>query len=162
MNERPSVYLLRKAEALYEALHFFDNSNDHRIRFLAQIEFWEWEVENLIYSFESFEERSAIWCRPDAILRSLAAHGVSARSKVVRQLEANRRWIAWYARIESPVRAPIEALAQVIEVWNGLLKACERSLFNPRVKEAIELGAHFVADLSKYRKVMPVLAGDGS
>ncbi len=66
---RPSVYLLNKCEAVDKVLDFFLATEgsycrtlaEKRAVFLAQIDFWDWEIENLIFSFDSFMERVKAW-----------------------------------------------------------------------------------------------------
>ena len=67
MKERPSQYLLEKIQAFDTVLDFFGYSSkgvietEKRVIFLITIDFWEWEIENLIYSCQTFKERSQAW-----------------------------------------------------------------------------------------------------
>ena len=168
MVGRPSVYLLKKAECLLEAINFFLGSGrgtwasaaEKRLVFLSQIEFWEWEVDNLVFSFESFAERSVAWENVDEIRKQLARLGISARSKVLHGLEVDRRWSKWYRQQQDPVVAPMEALGSVVSRWNELLDLCEKKLLYPTADEAIKLGAAIVADLAKYRKSLRAAASN--
>ena len=69
-NRRPSVYLQERAEDLWRVLDFF--AAPHRgqaparemlVVFLSQLSFWEWELDNLIYAFTTFEERHSLGAR---------------------------------------------------------------------------------------------------
>ena len=60
---RPSNYLAAKADALSQVITFFkkhDGTAHLLAVFLAQIDFWHWEMENLIFSFDTFEERACL------------------------------------------------------------------------------------------------------
>ena len=60
---RSSLYLVLRAEALLGSLKFFISETDsvrRRVQFLAQSDFWEWEIDNLIYSFTNLASVSAL------------------------------------------------------------------------------------------------------
>lgn len=65
--KKDSLYLLNKCENLKTALDFFSGGNHQipgkirRTIFLLQIDFWDWELEELIFSCKNFSERSAAW-----------------------------------------------------------------------------------------------------
>ena len=66
-TEKNSLYLLNKCENLQKSLSFFSGGNYQtpakirRTIFLLQIDFWDWELEELIFSFKNFSERSYAW-----------------------------------------------------------------------------------------------------
>jgi hypothetical protein len=68
-NRRPSLYLEERCEGLARVLDFFLAPHRSRapgpkemlIVFLSQLGFWEWELDNLIYAFTTFDERATAW-----------------------------------------------------------------------------------------------------
>jgi hypothetical protein len=64
-EKRPSVYLVERSQELGRVLYFFLAPHEGRtpglderlVVFLAQLGFWEWELDNLIYAFTTFAER---------------------------------------------------------------------------------------------------------
>src|SRR5688500_8352071 len=71
-NRRPSVYLEERCANLDQVLDFFlgpsrgqgghgPGADEMLVVFLSQLGFWEWELDNLIYAFTTFEERSKAW-----------------------------------------------------------------------------------------------------
>ena len=86
--QRTSFYLVRRADALSGALRFFaeiegTNGDRRRLQFLAQSDFWEWELDNLIYSFTNLAERSETWCSPHAAVAKLGRLGIVVDTKLV-------------------------------------------------------------------------------
>ena len=63
MHERPSQYLIDKCKSLDTTISFFGHGAvlEKRLTFLAQIEFWDWEMDEMIYAIESFQKRSQAW-----------------------------------------------------------------------------------------------------
>lgn len=166
MSEKPrySQYLSEKAQAVEMTLDFFlkgthrRSINETLLVFLDQLMFWDWEVDELRYSFDSFHARSKSW-RDDGgdmkadIERQL---GIMLRKNVAEDIDFNR-----YCRKYSigPVQAPYDACNRVIDKWNKLLDRCEERLLAD--KEFIttcrdNLGASLEPDLKKFRK-KPVL-----
>ena len=160
---RPSQYLVRKAEALEAALEFFHRSSmsdesgltslDERYAiFLAQIDFWDWEVENLIYSFENFRARRAAWLDSDATIEMLTEHGFPLKPKVRERLEKVRK-VRERRKPQAlhEVQAPLEKLNAVIGAWNRLVTDAANIVM--REENAERYGIKRVAP-EQYRKKM--------
>ena len=159
--EKPSAYLVGKCDCLSKVVDFFVSNNggycrtvkDKRTVFLSQIDFWDWEMDELIYSVESFSERSKAWESCLNMRESLSKLGIPVNQAIVYKIESDRGWNA-HAVGKNQVVPPIEALNVVIKKWNKLLKLCEDTLFMER-KEIIslgEMGCKFIQSLDKYRK----------
>ena len=156
--DRPSKYLLDKVANMSGALHFFwsneqSNKNslkEKRLVFLSQIDFWDWEMETLIFSFSNFEDRSKAWTEPGQIELLLRSQGILVSNSSIRSagnLPWNNRW-----KRRGVVYAPIKELNDCIETWNMLLAACEETVILHNVDDMINLGGNFIHNLDKYRK----------
>lgn len=152
---RPSVYLERKCECLKNVLDFFLSSDggfcrsvkDKRTVFLAQIDFWDWEMDELCYSIDSFLERSKAWESAQTTKECVAKLALPLKQSVLKEL-------AWRRVTTNNVTPPINSLNQVIDKWNMLLTKCEETLLmtGKDLDKALKFGAQFEKDLSKYRK----------
>jgi hypothetical protein len=160
-NRRPSVYLEERCENLAQVLEFF--LGPHRgqspaidemlVVFLSQLGFWEWELDNLIYAFSTFDERSQAWEHENGLgmANALRTQGILVRFSAVKNLKAKRQARAGRRR---EVFAPVEHLNRLIQRWNALLDLCEERVLVDieEREEAVELGAQLLPDLSKFRK----------
>jgi len=152
-NERPSVYLQEKCSTISAALDFFCQGSAHfsinekKLTFLAQIDFWEWELETVIYSFDNFKERSAAWDSITTIRDRLSKLGIIVRENVFSKAEDKRGW-NWFKR--STVVEPWDDLNRLIDKWNTLLENCEKKLLDNSINP--EWGIEALPDLSKYKK----------
>jgi len=121
--------------------------------FLSQIGFWEWELDNLLYAFTPFDERSQAWDHENGIgiANALRTQGIWIRLTAVKGFKARRQARAGRRRA---VFAPVDELNRVIGRWNQLLDLCEeRVLVGPAERqEAVALGAQVLPDLCKFRK----------
>lgn len=159
--EKPSAYLVGKCECLAKVVDFFLSNNggycrsvkDKRTVFLSQIDFWDWEMDELVFSVESFADRSAAWESCATMRASLSKLGIPVDPAIVYKIESDRGWNV-YAIGKNQVVPPTEALNKVIEKWNKLLKVCEDTLLLERKEIASleEMGCQFVKNLDKYRK----------
>ena len=147
---RASQYLVEKCESLQQAIRFFgrQESNARGLVLLAQIDFWHWEMENLIFSFETFAERSKAWRSKGDLADMVGERFMVDESKVRR---------TWYGGGgDGRVRAPWEELAATVVMWNDLLSAVESRLMPPRLADRrAEFGIKLEADLSQYRLAVP-------
>jgi hypothetical protein len=123
------------------------------VAFLVQIDFWDWEMENLIYSFGSFAERSQAWEfeSGQGLANGLKSRGIWIRFGAVKGIKGRRKSRGHFA---TRVVAPVDALNSLIEKWNALLAACEEHVLIPgdERQRASELGAYVLLDLARYRK----------
>ena len=160
-QKRPSVYLLERCTELGRVLDFFLEAHNSQLPalderlvvFLAQMGFWEWEVDNLVYAFSTFSERSRAWVNESgpALAEGLKLRGLPVRFAVVKNLKVKRQARAERAR---QVVAPVMELNRVLDSWNRLLGACEERVLLPAPKreELVALGAGVLPDLSRFRK----------
>lgn len=157
-EQRTSLYLVRRAEALLGALQFFRKGGgdtvSRRLRFLAQSDFWEWEMENLIYSFVNLAERARTWDADEFAVRKLGHLGIKLDAKLVKSARWRGDW-----RIETNTQrvAPVELLQQVIDLWNELLALCEGHFVQPMQDKAKKYGIETRKDLKHLCKSMPDL-----
>lgn len=156
---RPSVYLQKKAEALYQALDYMSvgsyekTINEKILVFLSQIDFWDWEIEELIYTFKSFNERSKIWESTDLDTLLLKQKFV-LNKKTINELENsffNKKWRNYY-RAEynddnNEVFAPYKILNKIINKWNSLLEKCSK-----RLMSNIDVFGIQSEDINKFKK----------
>ena len=158
-DQRTSLYLVRRAEALLGALKFFidDRANPpaRRLVFLAQMDFWEWEMENLIYSFTNFAERSKSWRWPKYVQEKLWAIGVVANATLYGPAKWRRGM--WHVERNGRRVAPVELLAETVEAWNRLIDLAEEN-FVRKFRQKIErFNIQARKDLQYLKKKMPAL-----
>ena len=151
-----SLYLVRRAEALLGALRFFSapaaNALERRFQFLAQNDFWEWEVENLIYSFTSFAERSKTWQTSQHAIEKVGQLGIAIDAKLAERI----RWHGgWQIREKTHRVAPMDLLAEVITEWNHLIDLAEAAFIEPMRKNAEKFNIQTRKDLMELRKSLP-------
>src|SRR3982750_1452616 len=95
--QRTSLYLVRRADALLGALRFFAATNGdasrRRLQFLAQSDFWEWEIDNLIYSFTNLAERRETWRSPKSTVEKLGKLGIAIDTKRLCHATWRSNWI---------------------------------------------------------------------
>lgn len=157
-EQRTSVYLVRRAEALLGALQFFraeaGDAISRRLRFLAQSDFWEWELDNLVYSFVNIEERAKIWSADDFAIRKLGQLGIKLDTKLVKRVRSRGGW-----RVHTGTHrvAPVELLEQVISTWNELVDLCEQHFVRSMQEKAKQFGIETRKDLAHLRKELPAL-----
>lgn len=159
MSEKPSLYLKNKCENLENTLKFFQgekgNSQSpgkyHRMVFLSQIDFWDWEIEELIFSVKSFEERSKNWTNLNGMLKGLAKENILPKNDVleVAFLALSDKAYNEERGAETKTIAPIKELNNTIKTWNKLIVLCEKSLIDRHVEK---YGAVAVTDLGKFKK----------
>ena len=162
-ESRTSLYLVLRAEALLGALRFFradaGNAGERRLQLLAQLDFWEWEIDNLIYSFTNFAERSRTWNSPRATFEKLGVQGI-----VVKAMVASRRpeWRdrRWRVNREPARVAPVALLKETIDLWNDLLDVTEGQFIYPMRKKANDFGIQMRKDLQSSKRTMPPISID--
>lgn len=157
---RTSLYLVRRAEAMRDALLFFAEAKSdptRRLQFLAQSDFWEWELDNLVYSFTNLRERSATWQSEAAASAKLLQLGLKVDGKRL----ARVRWNAegrWSRKVRHDRVAPVELLREVIDAWNELIGTVEAEFVEPMRASADRWNIQTRRDLASLRKAMPDLA----
>ena len=133
---KPSFYLKNKAETLHEALDYMTrtsidkNINERILVFLSQIDFWDWEMEELIFSFKSFNDRAKAWSATDLELLLLNQKFIinrKTKEKLVNIFDA-KKWRSYYSSGNDKVFAPYDVLNKTIQKWNELLDKCDKKL----------------------------------
>ncbi|MBC8107173.1 MAG: hypothetical protein H7Z14_11330 [Anaerolineae bacterium] len=169
-TRRTSLYLVLRADALLGALRFFSTSSGDVVRrqlqFLAQSDFWEWEIDNLIYSFTNLAERRETWRSPRATAEKLGKLGIAVNAKLLR----NARWRSngfrrfpvsgigkWKVEQSGQRVAPVALLKQVIDQWNQVIDLVEAQFIAPMRKNAERWNIQTRKDLASLRKTMPTL-----
>src|SRR5687768_10422755 len=92
-EHRTSLYLVLRAEALTGALKFFlapMSDKRRRLQFLAQSDYWEWEIDNLIFSFTNLAERQKTWTDSRTQLDKLYKLGVPVDVKMLKEVRWRR------------------------------------------------------------------------
>lgn len=151
-----SFYLVRRAEALLGALQFFDapQRGPHLlVQFLAQSDFWEWELDNLIYSFTNLAERQKTWNSPDAAILKLHQLGIALDTKMLKQVKW--RGGGWRTKLGDRRVAPVDLLRDVIDVWTRLIDACETRFIAPWRDQAERWNIQTRLDFNSLRRTMP-------
>ena len=159
--EKPSAYLVGKCECLGKVVDFFASNSggycrtvkDKRAVFLSQIDFWDWEMDELVYSVESFEERSKAWETAGTLRECLAKLQIPVDPAILYKIESERGWNV-YTLGKNQVTAPYEALNDIIRKWNKLLDICESTLLldKKEIMKLTEMNCNFIPNLDKYRK----------
>lgn len=133
MSDKPrySQYLTDKATALEKTLDFFlketgiyrRSVNESLLTFLDQIKFWDWEMDELRFSFDNFNERSKSWQDSGAgIKNSIESQlGIMLKKNAAEGVDFNR----YVRKHGGAVEAPYDVCNRVIDKWNRLLKRCE-------------------------------------
>lgn len=137
---RPSVYLESKAENLTQALKYFTHDTYGKqvrqklIVFMVQIDFWDWEMEELIFSFNNFEERSKVWDCNDLTELMNKSNFVLSK-KFQEQLNWDLIYkkhseFYRYGNNQDEVYAPYETLNETISTWNSLIDVCKNRIYD--------------------------------
>lgn len=147
-KQRPSQFLQLRIDNLAGTLTFFSRREEHKVAFLLQIDFWDWEMDEMIYAVGNFSEREKAWRvsgrTADEILRS---QGLILKKRV--------RIDYGPAVQTSEIAAPSADLAKLIAAWNDLISACNELLDSNQTEQTLKVGGKALRNLSKYRKAIP-------
>jgi len=170
-SQRTSVYLVRRADALLGALTFFTvtgkSATHRRLQFLAQSDYWEWEMDNLIYSFTNMAERRAIWKSREQTSAKLVRLGLTVDAKLLRRAVWREERVArrtdlvnghWKMTQTSDRIAPLDMLRQVIDEWNRAIDMAEKEFVLPMRDKARDWNIQSRSDLASLRRSMPTLS----
>lgn len=160
---KESKYLVTKIEAFDLAFKFFSTRSARRgvdekmMIFLANIDFWDWEIENLIYSVANFEDRSKAFETLDDLLSGIMKKGFILKRSKLEDIKYTRRREKRYLQyfkcaFKNPVVAPVGLMNQVIEDWNEFLTRIEKRLMSNTAKSFEDWGESMKANLSAYKK----------
>lgn len=153
---KTSLYLARRADALLGALRFFTASRgdaaERRLQFLAQSDFWEWEMDNLIFSFTNFAERSKTWHSTKEVIDRLWNMGIAMDQKRLNLIGWRR---GWQAHPEERRVAPLHLLRETIDLWNRLIEMVEAQFVSPIARNSKRFNIKTRQDLGSLKKRMP-------
>jgi len=149
---KTSKYLEERIESFRKIIDFFKNgSNEQKIIFLAQIDFWDWEMENLIFSISNFRDRAKAWRGTD-ILKMLEDNRIKLKDSDFNRLRIDRRWQEFYGREygePASISAPIADMNDVVNEWNKFLEIVNKKIIS---EKEIKLYNLKVDDITKYKK----------
>lgn len=112
-------------------------------------------MENLIYSFTNFEERSRSWRSPKHVQEKLWEIGVIANATLYGRAKWRRG--AWRVDRDGRRVAPVELLAETVQAWNQLIDLAEEN-FVRKFRDKIErFNIQARKDLQHLKKKMPAL-----
>lgn len=159
---KKSKYLVDRCYTFERALEFFrgeygtrDISGiEKRLIFLLQIKYWDFEIDSLIFSFETFKERQVDW--KENLEDSISDIPYLINPKVIKEIKSKNYWKKYslYSNNRKDMSAPLEELNTLIENWNTLIDLCENTLLDKKSKDKIEnFGILNTEDnLQKYKK----------
>jgi hypothetical protein len=119
---RSSLYLASRCETLFQALSFFNKAHPSFTKeelgliFMAQLDFWSFELDNLIYLFQTFEDRQQDWTSIDSIDEKIRKQGLIIKKSHLGKLKYHR-----YGRKTNPIEDPKDLLNKVLDLWNELI-----------------------------------------
>jgi len=159
---RTSKYLEGKAQNLRAALLFFiaRDKEDRLMSFLDQLSYWSWEMDELLYSFISFDERAKQFesSQPGKAAENM---GLMLKRAAKDRVKQDRRWDRWkaqfYGREDDKVQAPTDELRATVDLWNDILTQAEHLLEAPEaVENARQVGVKgLLSNLDSYRRAVP-------
>jgi len=124
--------------------------------FLAQFPFWEFEVESLIYVFQTFAERKKDWDESGAVSKKILNQNFIVRKKYLDDFyyrSVGVRKYNPYRWDKGGVVAPVDLLKDVVEEWNKLLDNCQHLLIDKKDAKAYELsGVKIVKNFNQFKK----------
>lgn len=144
-----SEYLQAKIRNFRGTIRFFRKRSFAKLVFLRQIEFWNWELDELLFSVSNFQERRHTWMKePADLIWELENEGycLSQKDKILRDLKLGRYGSEEY-------RIPLDEVNEVIDEWNDLIELVSRQLFDRQRIEVIRSSGGVAIDsLDRYRK----------
>lgn len=156
-NERPSRFLTGRIEGFREVLSYFAALPPRQIAFMLQLEFWDWEMDEIIYAVRNFAERAAAWC-----LSGRLADEILTSNGILLAMRFRKKYAA--AVQTARVTAPVQDLNHLIVSWNELLTRCEAMLDQQEIDQTLNAGGRVLPDLAKFRKqttsMTPLSPGD--
>ncbi|MCW1924566.1 hypothetical protein OKA05_18520 [Luteolibacter arcticus] len=146
-NERPSRFLKSRIENFAEALAFFTPMPQRQVAFLLQIDFWDWEMDEILYAVSNFGDREQAWRLSGRTADDLlGSQGILLRAKTRKSYGA--------AVQVTKVVAPLVDLRNLVDQWNDLVARCEALLDRGEIEKTLIVGGKVLQDLSKYRKTL--------
>jgi len=138
---KASQFLKSRAEILKTALEFFLYSghnlplNEKLLIFLSQLDFWDFEIESLIYVFEDFKKRSLSWQGGTVNLENkIRSQGIVVKNNAVDSIKESRRNRTSYSNSDTVI-ADFTDLNETIKIWNSIIKSCEKLILPEKLAE---------------------------
>lgn len=124
-----SAYLVDKCKNLDKVISYFCKGGSFtkpgteiKLSFLAQIDFWDWEIEELSFSIRSFEKRSKAWGNSVDFINELNKQGFVVKNDAIR----TGTWRRDDDLLREEVVAPVKEFNELLEKWNKLIDMCEK------------------------------------
>ncbi|HEY1123120.1 MAG TPA: hypothetical protein VGE67_16015 [Haloferula sp.] len=144
-DQRPSRFLKQRIECFVETLAFFSRQTQFKVAFLLQLDFWDWEMDEILYAVANFSEREKAWRVSGRTAdEMLVAGGIHLKNKAIGSYGPST--------LCNRVIAPQDDLAKLVCRWNDLLSECERMLDRNCIAQMVKTGGKALQDLTKYRK----------
>jgi len=153
--------------ALYQSLDFFIKRNASNLIFLAQIDFWDFEMDSLLFCFSSFKERSKIWENTETVESILYEKNLIPKRKILNDFVNDKSFqkkIIWKNKGKlgsfkvskgQDVESPDRALKRCVEQWNKLIDRCQELLITDKSEKTMnQCGMKVDCNLSKYKKTI--------
>ena len=147
-DQRPSRFLKQRIECFAETLAVFSRQTQFKVTFLLQLDFWDWEMDEILFAVENFAEREKAWrVSGHTADEMLIADGIFLKNRAIGSYGPST--------LSNRVIAPQNDLANLVCRWNDLLSECERMLDPNCIVQIQKVRGKVLQDLSKYRKALP-------
>lgn len=144
-NQRPSLFLEQRIACFAVTLAFFSRQTQFKVAFLLQLDFWDWEMDEILYAVANFSEREKAWrVSGHTAGEMLVAGGIHLKNRAIGSYGPSKQ--------SHRVIAPQDDLAKLVTRWNDLLSECERMLDPNTIAQMAKTGGKALQDLTKYRK----------
>lgn len=154
MSEKTSIFLKERVAVLRQALSFFAGNKSNipsytrKCIFMSQIDFWDFEMDSLIYCFDSFEQRQRQWSHIGSLHERMEKNNIIVNSKTIKKLYENTIY-----NPHKPITAPIEDLNSLIDFWNEIIINCEKLIDLNKIKSIDNCnGSSYLKNLDKFKK----------
>jgi hypothetical protein len=146
-DQRPSRFLKQRIECFAETLAFFSRQTQSKVAFLLQLDFWDWEMDEILYAVGNFAEREKAWrVSGHTADEMLIADGIFLKNRALGSYGP--------ATQSTRVIAPLDDLAKLVARWDDLISECERMLDPNCTAQLLKVGGKVLQDLTKYRKTL--------
>jgi hypothetical protein len=144
-DQRPSRFLKQRIESFADTLAFFSRQTQFKVAFLLQLDFWDWEMDEILYAVSNFTEREKAWrVSGHTADEMLIAGGIYLKNRALGSYGPSTQ--------SNRVIAPLDDLANLIHRWNDLISECERMLDPKSTAQLLKVDGRALQDLNKYRK----------
>jgi hypothetical protein len=154
---RSSIFLCELCETFYTALSFFKTSNKYSdaekgLIFIAQIDFWDFQIENLIYAFDSFQERQEDWINFNSIVDKIKKKDLIVRTEHLEKVKTARYW----RNQNKPLNEPKDLLLKTVNLYNDLIDKYSYLLIDNKQRKQYTLVGIKVKHINEFKKKVPV------